>query len=116
MRIEKTKLDGYKAFLKDKHRPPSKGGNTRAWHQHVLTIGEDKYSFLALGSKRWVFKNDLVSFDWDWDDSRKYRNIKPETLQTWDRNGKEVTRGERGSKPWRFAETRLPVSRREAAD
>lgn len=116
MRIEKTQIENYQSFPKEKHRPPSKGGNTRAWYQHVLTIGGEKYSFLALGSKKWVFKGDLVSFDWDWNETRKYRNIHEDTVQTWDSNGKEVVRGERGTKPWRSADTRLPVSSREAAD
>ena len=116
MQVEKAKFEVYKAFLKDKTRPPSRGGNTRAWHQHCLTIGGEVYSFLALGSKQWVFKDDTVSFEWDWDNTGKYRNIKSETIQTWDKNGQLVVRGERGTKPWRTADTRLPCSRREAAD
>lgn len=116
MRVEKTKVDDYKAFLKDKYRPPSKGGNTRAWHQHVLTIKGEKYSFLALGARKWVFKDDLVSFEWDWDETRQYRNIDPDSVQVWNASGQEVVRGERGSKHWRSADTRLPGSRREAAD
>jgi hypothetical protein len=114
MFVEKSTLDDYQTSLKDKYRPPSRGGNTHAWHQHRLTLDGKVYSFLALGSKKWVFKNDTVSFEWEWDNSQKYRNIKSETLQTWDKNSNIIIRGERDSKPWRTSESRLPCSRREA--
>jgi hypothetical protein len=101
------------AVLKDKHRPPSKGGNTRAWHLHVLTIDRETYSFLALGARKWVFVGDTVSFDWDWDTTHRWRNIDPDTVITLDKAGSVVVRGHRGSKKWRNAEARMPVSRRE---
>jgi len=116
MKVEKAVVDKYTAFLKDKHRPPSRGGNTRAWHQHSLIIGGERYSFLALGAKRWVYAGDTVTFEWDWDPTQRWRNVKPETVQAFDKNGKPVERGIRGGKPWRRAETRLPVSRREWRD
>jgi hypothetical protein len=116
MKIENAPVEHYGAYLKDKYRPPSKGGNTGAWHQHVLTIGGEKYSFLARGSRKWVFASDLVSFEWDWDETKQYRNIKPETVVAKDKGGKLVRRGDRTSKPWRTAETRMPASRREQRD
>ena len=111
-----TKVENYRAVLKDKYRPPSKGGNTRAWHQHSFEVDGERYAFLGLGSKRWIYASDSVTFRWSWDKSRQYRNVIPETIRTFAQSGKEVVRGERGSKNWRTAETRLPVSRREARD
>lgn len=116
MRIENATVEHYGAYLKDKHRPPSRGGNTRAWHQHVLTISGEKYSFLACGAKKWAFLGDTVSFDWAFDESGQYRNIDSTTFEAVDKNGKPVVRGLRSSKPWRTAETRMPVSRREWKD
>ncbi|ARQ95297.1 hypothetical protein [Bradyrhizobium phage BDU-MI-1] len=114
--IMDAKVTHYGAYLKDKYRPPSKGGNTKAWHQHVLTIDGVKYSFLALGAQKWAYASDTVSFGWDWDDSKRYRNIVTDSFAAQDKDGKPVYRGNRNSKPWRTANTRLPASRREQRD
>lgn len=115
-RTENAPHQSYATFLNEPSRPPSRGGNTRAWHSHVLTIDGERYSFFALGARKWVYATDTISFDWHWDATRKYRNILVETINVWDKNGKPVVRGLRGSKPRRTAEARLPVSRREARD
>lgn len=112
MKIENAKIEDYQKYLREKSRPPSKGGNTKARHSHVLFIDGKKYSFLALGSQQWVFKTDLVSFDYEL--KGQYRNIDKETLVTIDKSGKEVVRGNRDfKKQLRTADTRMPVSRRE---
>ena len=116
MRIENQPIEDYRTFLKDKYRPPSKGGNTRAWHQHIITIGGERYSFLGLGSKKWVFARDTVTFDWSWDDTNAFRNIDAASIETCDAAGEIVVRGERGAKPWRTADTRLPARRSEWKD
>lgn len=116
MRVERAKVQNYKAFLQDRYRPPSKGGNTQARHLHVLTIDGLTYSFLAAGSRRWVFKNDTVSFDWTWDATGKYRNIVAELVITRDKNGDQVARGDFDWKPLRTAGARLPGSKRERRD
>ncbi len=116
MRVEHATVDIYRAFLKDKHRPPSKGGNTRARHSHVLTIAGETYSFLAIGAKKWVFAGDTVSFDWEWDPTHKYRNINEATVETRNAKGDSIARGLRGGKRWRTAEARMPASRREQRD
>jgi hypothetical protein len=78
----------------------------------VLYIEGEKYSFLALGSQQWVFKSDLVSFEYEIKGS--YKNIINGTLVTIDKSGNEVVRGNRGYKrQLRTADTRMPVSRRE---
>ena len=41
-RVESATIDSYEIYLKDKHRPPSRGGNGRAWHSHVIKIGEQR--------------------------------------------------------------------------
>ncbi|HEV2897360.1 MAG TPA: hypothetical protein VGX71_05865 [Pseudaminobacter sp.] len=116
MRVENATVDDYGSYLKDKYRPPSRGGNARAWHQHVLTIGGEKYSFLGLGARKWIYSSDTVSFDWDWDESGRYRNVAPGSVETYDKTGKPVTRGDRGEKPWRTADARMPASQREQRD
>ena len=116
MNVENAEVQSYGAYLKDKSRPPSKGGNTSAWHQHVLRIEGEAYSFLARGARKWVFASDRVSFEWDWDETKKYRNINPASMTTVDRQGAPVRRGDRTSKPWRTAATRTPASRREQRD
>jgi len=95
-RITDVQIDSYNLYLHEPHRPPSRGGNTRALHQHVIHVGGERYSFLALGSQQWVFKSDRVSFDYELNGS--YRNIIKKTLVTVAANGKTVVRGNRGFK------------------
>jgi hypothetical protein len=115
-RIENAKVQKYQAFLQDKSRPPSKGGNTQARHLHVITIDGLTYSFRAAGGRKWVFSSDTVSFDWEWDASQKYRNIAPASVRTVDKKGNSVSRGDFDWKPLRTADARLPGSRREQRD
>lgn len=115
--IERATVEDYKAFLFEPSRPPSKGGNTSALHRHRFRIDGETYSFLARGSRRWVFAGDVVSFDWTFDATGTYRNVKTETLETWDKNGKFVERGDRRKKQkLRTATSRMPASRREQRD
>ncbi len=111
MRIEKADLENYGVYLKEKSRPPSRGGNKRAWHQHVMEISGEKYSFLAAWSGKFVFKGETVSFDWEWDETHKYRNADAASVLAWTADGKHKRRGERGSKIWRTADTRPPGRR-----
>jgi hypothetical protein len=104
MKVERATVQKYTAFLKDKHRPPSKGGNTRAWHQHALIVDGERYSFLALGAKKWVYASDTVTFDWEWDNTRQYRNIEAASVRAFDNEGKPVVRGLRGDKENRRCE------------
>lgn len=114
-KVAHKRLTDYRVFLKEEYRPPSRGGNTRARHAHVLTIDGETYSFLALGSQKWVYKTDTVSFEYETKDT--YKNIIKETLVTVDAKGREVVRGNRGiKKRLRTAPTRLPGSRREQRD
>jgi len=114
--ISDAHVEGYRAVLKDKYRPPSKGGNTRAWHQHSFSIGDERFSFLALGARKWIYQGDSVSFDWQWDQSKTYRNVDPDTVMVRDKSGAPIVRGERGGKKWRTATTRLPARRSEWRD
>ena len=112
LKIERACIEDYQKYLNENSRPPSKGGNTKALHSHVLIIDGEKYSFLALGSQQWVFKTDLVSFEYEL--NGQYKNIIKETLITIDKSGDEVARGNRGfKKQLRTSDTRMPVSRRE---
>lgn len=115
-RVVNAKVDDYRVVLTEYGRPPSRGGNGRAWHVHIMTINGERYSFRALGRKQWVFAADTVSFAWRWNETKKYRNVVDGSLSTADRNGRPVVRGIRGWKPQRTAETRMPVSSREWRD
>jgi len=90
-----AKLVNYQTFLAEKYRPPSRGGNTKAWHQHVLTVGGVKYSFLAAGARKWAYAGDLITFQWGWDESKRYCNIDRATFKTTDGDGNAVVRGSR---------------------
>jgi hypothetical protein len=81
-----------------------------------MIIAGEAYSFRALGSRKWVFVGDTVTFDWEWDETKQYRNVTEGSLRTWDAEGNEVRRGNRGSKQWRTAVARLPASAREQRD
>lgn len=116
MRVERAVVERYRAYLKDKYRPPSKGGNTGAWHQHVLRIDGENYSFLAAHAGKFVFKGETVSFDWDWDETKRFRNVVADSVVAHGRDGSPVVRGSRGGKAWRTAETRLPARRSEWKD
>lgn len=116
MRVEDAKIEKYVTTRKEHHRPPSRGGDTGAWHQHVLVIDGKSYSFLNAGSRQWVYKSDSVSFEWEWDKTSKYRNIKTETIAVKDKAGKPIVRQVPATKKWRTAPPRMPVSRRENRD
>lgn len=112
-RTENAKIESYRTVLKEPHRPPSRGGNTSALHAHYLSIDAETYSFLALGSRQWVYKSDTVCFEYEV--VGPYKNIVKETIRTTDAEGREVVRGNRGFKQkLRTALSRLPASRREA--
>lgn len=115
--VDRSTIEDYTFKLMEFSRPPSKGGNTRAQHRHAMKINGAWYSWFALGAQKWVFVNDAVSFDWRWDESHKYRNVIPASIQTWNQAGNPVHRGIRGSKPkLRTAPTRLPARRSEWND
>ncbi len=101
--------DNYSTSLKEYGRPPSRGGNTRAWHQHVVVIEGETYSWLGLGAKKWIYATDTVSFAWSWDKSGRYRNVDRDTIAVRDKAGNPVVRGERGAKTWRSAPNKLPA-------
>lgn len=112
--IDSKMVDVYSTFLVEQYRPPSRGGNTSAMHQHRLQIEGNTYSFLARGARKWVFSTDSVTFDWKWDGTGKHRNLLTDTVKTVDKKGNEVVRGDRRTKTeWRTAPPRPPVSRRE---
>ncbi|CAA2136781.1 hypothetical protein [Hyphomicrobium sp. ghe19] len=113
MRVENAKVERHRTFLKEKYRPPNKGGNTGALHLHVLEVNGESYSSLNAGSQKFVSKNDTASFELEWDDTRKYRNIQGEIISVRDMNGKLVIRQIGAFKKWRTAKARTPVSRRE---
>ncbi|ESX82671.1 MULTISPECIES: hypothetical protein [unclassified Mesorhizobium] len=116
MKVERAEVESYDVYLKDKSRPPSRSGNKHAWHSHVLVVAGETYSFLAPWSGKFVYKNEVVSFEWQWSENQKYRNIDRGTVIAWTPDGEHKLRGERGSKVWRTADTRPPGRRTEWDD
>lgn len=115
-RLERVKPTDYFTFLHEEYRPPSRGGNTSALHVHAMIVDGHKYTFFARGSRRWVYKEDTVSFGYRLTEGG-HRNVLRETIVTQDRKGRPVVRGDRRSKPvLRSAPPRLPGSRRERKD
>ncbi|MGZ0799615.1 hypothetical protein ACXNAL_00065 [Kluyvera ascorbata] len=113
--VSNKKISEYIKILTEKSRPPSKGGNSKARHTHILIVDGERYSFIAFDSKQWVFKTDTVSFDYEINNG--YKNIIPDSIETIDKNGCRVVRGNRGyTKKLRTADARLPGSRRECRD
>jgi hypothetical protein len=78
-------------------------------------IDGKRYFWKALGSKKWAFKGDLVSFRYvEVDFGGK---VLKHTFRTVDKNGAEIVRGIRDWKPsLRTAAEKLPGSRRERRD
>jgi hypothetical protein len=102
----------YAPILVEKHRSPARGGNAKALHSHALVIDGEKYIFKALGSKKWAYVGDLVSFKYVI--SGGHRLVLKNTFATVDAKGAEVVRGERGFKrTLRTAAQRMPGSKRE---
>lgn len=118
--IESRLIDEYATpQLCEPSRPPSRGGNGKALHRHAFRIDSTWYSFFAAGSKKWIFKNDVVRFQFEAveKDGRVFNNVKLDTLQVLDSKGIKASRGGGTyAKKRRTSETRLPVSRREARD
>ena len=114
--IKDEHFQGYETYIAEPYRPPSRGGNTKALHRHVLSINGEKYSFFALGSAKFAYKGETVSFAYRNVEKNGtiYHNIEKDSIVTKDAKGKEHMRGNRDSKPkLRTAQARLPGSRRE---
>ncbi|MCY1451203.1 hypothetical protein D9M71_680580 [compost metagenome] len=115
IKVEGKKISGYKFYLLEEYRPPSRGGNTSALHSHIFEIDGEKYSFQALGSQQWIYKSDTVYFEYEINGT--YKNVKKETIVTLDKSGKKVERGNRDvKKKLRTAKSKLPTSKREQRD
>ena len=111
MHVENAVVTKYVKHLIEGSRPPSRSGNGKAHHVHVLTIADDTYSFRALGRKQWVFKHDTVTFDWEHHPSTGRRYIDEDTILVFDKNGRPVHRGIRGTKKWRSSDRDKKVER-----
>lgn len=116
MRIEKSGFHAYNTYLAEPSRPPSKGGNTKALHRHVIIIGGDKYSFFAPWAGKFAYKGELISFDWDWDKTGEFRNIVKPSFEAFAKDGTVQIRGDRGDKVRRTANARPPGRRSEWKD
>lgn len=115
-KMEGKDVQEYCTFLKEHYRSSSKGGNAKALHIHKMIIENEEYTFFALGSKKFVYKGEKVSFEFVVKDG-KYRNVNKQTIVSMDKNGNEHRRGNREYKTeLRSAKQRMPASRREQRD
>lgn len=89
--------DDYKTVLLEPHRPPSRGGNSRAVHSHQIVIEGVKYYFTAVGTKHWVFSTDSVEFAWYYN-KNGLRIILKGTIMTIDKKGEHKDRGDKSVK------------------
>jgi hypothetical protein len=113
LKTKDQEVQDYYTELKEYYRSPSKGGNTKAQHLHTIIIDNERYTFYALGSKKFVYKGETVSFEYILKDG-KYRNVNKQTIKSKDKNGNEHIRGNRGYKSVLRSESqRMPGSRRE---
>ena len=115
-RRENVTVTDYRAFLFEPGRPPSKGGNTSALHQHAFFVDGVRYSFFARGSRMFIYQGDTVSFDYHVT-PEGYHNVIKRSIVTRDAKGKTVIRGDRRNKTvLRTAPARMPGSRRDRRD
>jgi hypothetical protein len=112
-RIKNAQWEAYTATLVERYRRPGRGGNTNALHRHAMLINGEWYSWFPLGSRKWVYARDHVSFEYTIDD-KGFRNVVEDTLRTVDEKGLEQVRGNRGFKAvLRTAPERLPGRQNE---
>ena len=90
-------FQNYAAYLYEKRRPPSRGGNTGALHRHVLIIDGEKYTFFARGAKKFAYKGETISFQYKKTENNGaiYNNIEKRTISSKDKKGKVHIRGDR---------------------
>ena len=106
----------YKTFPAEFGRRSGRGGSTNQLHSHVMYIGGTPFSFLAISTKKWVFKGDTVSFRFKLVEKggKTYRNVAPASIEVLDKNGEKVYRGDRSWKTTlRSTPEKLPGSARE---
>jgi hypothetical protein len=64
---------------------------------HSFEIDGVEFSIKAGDFRQWFYKDDRVSFEWEWLSSstsdRKWRAVDRHTVKTWDKSGKLVVRG-----------------------
>ncbi|MBW3630755.1 MAG: hypothetical protein KY464_15870 [Gemmatimonadetes bacterium] len=92
--IDDVQIQAYVAVLKEECRQPSNGGNENSLHQHRMKVDGKWYSWPPGGSKKWVFPTDRVSFRYIVT-PEGYRHVLTETLETVDKHGNTVVRGDR---------------------
>ncbi len=116
LRIKDREIQGYYTKLTECYRSPSRGGNTKAQYLHTIIIDNERYTFYALGSQKFVYKGETVTFEYVLKDE-KYRNVIKHTIKSRDKKGNEHIRGNRGYKAvLRSTTQRLPSSKREQRD
>ena len=105
--LVEARVEAYTPYLVEYSRSSSRGGNHSAMHRHNLRIAGKTYSFLARGWRQWAYRTDAVSFEWEWDRTRKFRHILVHTFVTVDQNGAQILRGDRrAKKQWRTTPAR----------
>ena len=91
--IKDVKVTDYETRSVEKRNSGS-GDSAKLLHSHSFYIGDEKFSFLAIGHVKWIYATDTVSFDYTVKDGI-YNNIIKKTITTKDKDGSDITRGDR---------------------
>ena len=83
MRVEKAQFQQYETIALH--------GSINAIHR--ITIGGEVYSFVAPLRRRWVYKNDTISFDWELDSDTGQRRIDCDTVAVLNKDGIPIKHG-----------------------
>lgn len=90
----KVNIQDYRALPIEEYRAPNRAGIANALHLHSFSVDEERFAFISRGTKKSIFNDDRVSFDFiiGADGERK---VMRKTLRTLDAKGNHVKRGPR---------------------
>ncbi len=109
--ILNMQIDEYEVKLKEPYYRPNNGDKKMAIYHHIVTVKGVKYRFQAVGSQKWIYKRDTVSFEYFV--SGDENHIMSDTIVTKDKDGYDVCRGKRvRKKQLRTAYSRIPANPR----
>lgn len=97
--VSNAKISEYRTRPVERTKPGS-GDSAKILHSHTIVVGGEEYTFLAKGHRKWAFKTDTISFDYNSKmlNGKTYNNIVKSSLVTYNKEGEEVIRGDRSYK------------------
>lgn len=88
----KVNIQEYRTAPIEKYRAPNRAGIANALHLHSFYVGDEYYAFINRGTKKAIFNDDRVSFDFRMGADGE-RKVLRKTLRTLDVKGNHVKRG-----------------------